>query len=355
MHIKFRLLIRLLISAPIAFACMISVAQRKDRADKEPLGLPPRIWPAENPFSPQKAELGRRLFFDPRLSLDGSISCATCHDPQLAFTDGKPAAIGIRGQAGTRNTPTIINRAYSKEQFWDGRAASLEEQVQGPITNPIEMAYTVEGCVDTLQKISEYPALFRAAFGDPAISFERVTLAIATFERTILSGNSPYDRYKAGDKSALSESAKRGEKTFRKAMCDQCHFGNTFTDGSFANTGVGTDKPEPDVGRYNVMKRPMDWGAFKVPTLREVANTAPYMHDGSLKTLREVVEFYDRGGAPNRNLDRRYKPLHLREQEMDDIVEFLKSLSGEGWKQGLGLPADLRGKFPPQTSEHPRP
>ncbi len=240
--------------------------------------------------------------------------------------------MGIRGQVGTRNTPTIINRAYGREQFWDGRAASLEEQVGGPIINPIEMGNTIEACVNTLRGVPEYADLFRAAFGDPAINFERIAQSISTYERTILSGNSPYDRYQAGDKTALSMSARRGEKVFKKALCDQCHFGPNFTDGSFANTGVGTNNPTPDLGRYSMLKRPMDWGAFKVPTLREVANTAPYMHDGSLQTLRDVVDFYDRGGIPNRNLDRRYKPLGLREQEKEDLVEFLKSLSGEGWK-----------------------
>lgn len=307
------------------------------QSDNVPLGLPLRIWPAENPYAPEKAELGRYLFFDKRLSADGTISCASCHDPKHAFADGKTSSTGIHGQVGSRNAPTIINRAYSKDQFWDGRAASLEEQVQGPLTNPIEMGNTVTNCLNTLSGIPGYGRLFKLAFSSSDITIERVAKAIATFERTVLSGNSPFDRSRAGDKLALSESAKRGEKVFfKKAKCDQCHFGSNFTDGSFANVGIGTDKPEPDLGRYQILGRPMDWGSFKVPTLREVAITGPYMHDGSMRTLEEVVEHYDKGGTPNRNLDRRYKRLNLTAQEKVDLVEFLRSLSGEGWQHITG-------------------
>ncbi len=328
---------------PRTVACLIAclsllsgmpAEERRPRnGEKEPLGLPPRIWPQENPYSAAKAELGRYLFFEKRLSADATVACSSCHDPQYAFTDGKAVSTGIRGQVVTRSAPTIINRAYGREQFWDGRAASLEEQVAGPITNPLEMDNTLENCVNTLRKIPIYATLFERAYGSSEITVERLEQAIATFERTVLSGNSPYDRYKAGDKSAISEGARRGEKVFfKKAKCGQCHFGGNFTDGSFANGGIGMDKPNPDLGRFKILGRPMDWGAFKVPTLREVARTAPYMHDGSLKTLEEAVEHYDRGGTPNRNLDRRYKRLNLTAQEKADLVEFLKSLSGEGWQ-----------------------
>jgi cytochrome c peroxidase len=187
--------------------------------------------------------------------------------------------------------------------------------------------------VTRLQKIEGYRPLFAKAFGSPEINIERVSLAIACFERTVLSGNAPYDRYKAGNRSAMSASQVRGLKVFfDKAQCDRCHEGSNFTLNAYANIGVGTDKPEPDVGRFAVTKDPRDWGVFKTPTLREIEHTAPYMHDGSLKTLDEVVEFYNRGGKPNKNLDANIKQLHLSEQEKSDLVAFLKALSGEGWK-----------------------
>jgi cytochrome c peroxidase len=301
--------------------------------DKLPLGLVDRVWPAENPFSLEKAELGRLLFFDKRLSVDDTVSCADCHNPKFAFTDGQAVATGVRGQKGGRSAPTVINRVYSVEQFWDGRAPTLEEQAKGPIANPIEMANTHEAVVARLKTIKGYGPLFKRAFGSDEITIDLVAKAIATFERTIVSGNSPYDRYKSGNKTALSESARRGmDIFFNKTKCDQCHFGINFTDGSFVNLGVGMDKPEPDLGRYLFTKRESDKGAFKTPTLREIAHTAPYMHDGSLAALEDVVEFYNKGGTPNPNLDKRMKKLDLTEQDKKDLVEFLKSLSGEGWQ-----------------------
>jgi cytochrome c peroxidase len=322
-----------LCGAYIFFSQRPFLAEAQRIRDAVPLGLVPRVWPADNPYSPEKAELGRVLFFDKRLSVDDTIACADCHNPKFAFTDGRPVSIGVRGQKGGRNAPTVINRAYSVEQFWDGRAPTLEEQAKGPIANPLEMANTHEAVAEKLKKIAGYSWLFKRAFGTEDITIDHVAKAIATFERTILSGNSPYDRYKAGDKSALSESAKRGmDVFFNKAKCDQCHFGINFTDGSFVNLGVGMDKPNPDLGRYLVTKRESDKGAFKTPTLREVARTAPYMHDGSLATLEEVIEFYNKGGIPNPYLDKRIKPLNLSEQDKKDLVEFLKSLSGEGWQ-----------------------
>ena len=298
-----------------------------------PAGLPPVIWPANNPYSSEKAELGRYLYFDKRLSADGTVSCASCHDPQHGFTDGAAFSTGIRGQKGTRSSPTILNRAYSLAQFWDGRAATLEEQAIVPMESPIEMGNTHQAIVATLSGIAEYRALFAKAFGSGAIDMDGVTMAIACFERTVLSGDSPFDRYKRGDRSALSEEQVRGLAVFfDKASCDRCHQGSNFTSNAYANEGVGTDKPEPDVGRFAVTHQPRDWGAFKIPTLREVEHTAPYMHDGSLKTLDEVVEFYDRGGIPNPHLDANIRPLHLSGQQKHDLVAFLKSLSGEGWQ-----------------------
>ncbi|HEV8146125.1 MAG TPA: cytochrome-c peroxidase [Bryobacteraceae bacterium] len=298
-----------------------------------PLGLLPIAWPADNPYSPEKVELGRLLFFDPRLSKDDSISCASCHSPEHAFTDGQPNSKGMGGQRGNRSAPTTLNRAYSLAQFWDGRAASLEDQAKGPMANPIEMAHTHDGVVSKLNMIVGYRARFEKVFGSPEVNIDQVAQAIATFERTLLSGNSPYDRYKAGQKTALTPSQIRGLDIFvNKAKCDQCHEGINFTSNSYHNLGVGMDRPNPDPGRSEVTKDPRDLGAFKTPTLRDIARTAPYMHDGSIKTLEEVVEFYDKGGTPNPNLDPKMKPLKLTEQDKKDLVAFLKALNGEGWQ-----------------------
>jgi cytochrome c peroxidase len=297
---------------------------------KPPLGLIPVVWPPDNLYSAVKAELGRFLYFDKRLSADGTVACASCHDPARGFTDGAPVSTGIRGQRGGRSAPTVINRAYSLAQFWDGRAATLEEQVKGPIANPIEMGNTHDAMVASLRGISGYGPLFAKAFGTPDITVDRVAQAVATFERTILSGNSRYDRYKAGDKKAMSALQVRGMRVFfDKAECDSCHEGVNFTLNAYANLGVGADKPEPDVGRYAVTKDPADWGAFKTPTLRDVARTAPYMHDGSLASLKQVVDFYDKGGIPNKNLNKKIKPLHLTDQEKDALVAFLEALNGD--------------------------
>jgi cytochrome c peroxidase len=300
---------------------------------KIPAGLPPLIWPTANPYSPEKAELGRILYFDRRLSADGTVSCASCHDPNHAFTDGASSSTGIHGQRGNRSAPTILNRAFSLAQFWDGRAGSLEDQVKGPMANPIEMGNTHEAIVATLENIAGYRVLFGKAFGSGAIDIDRVAMAIACFERTVLSGNAPYDRYKRGGKTALTVEQVSGMTLFfGKAACDRCHEGANFTLNAYANIGVGTDKPGPDAGRYAVTHDARDWGVFKVPTLREIEHTAPYMHDGSLKTLDEVVEFYNKGGIPNKNLDSNIRQLHLTEQQKSELVAFLKSLSGEGWQ-----------------------
>jgi cytochrome c peroxidase len=308
---------------------------------KAPLGLPPLQWPRDNPYSAAKTDLGRYLYFDGRLSADGTVSCASCHAPEHGFTDGAPVSTGIRGQKGGRSAPTVINRVYSLAQFWDGRAGTLEEQAKGPMANPIEMGNTHEAVVAKLQSIAGYRPLFAKAFGSEEITIDRVAQAIACFERTVLSGNAPYDRYKAGDKKAMSAAQVRGMKVFfDRAQCDRCHEGSNFTLNAYANLGVGTDKPDPDVGRFAVTRDARDWGVFKTPTLREIEHTAPYMHDGSLQTLDEVVEFYNKGGISNKNLDANIKPLHLSDQEKGDLVAFLKALSGEGWK-GIAPPATM--------------
>jgi len=307
-----------------------------------PLGLPPVQWPKDNPYSREKAELGRFLYFDKRISADGTVSCATCHHPDFAYTDGQAVSTGVKGQKGNRSAPTVINRAYSLAQFWDGRAASLEEQAKGPMANPLEMGTTHEIIVTKMRKIPGYSPLFFAAFGTRNLDIDKVAQAIATFERTILSGGSAFDRYKAGDKNAMTPAQVRGFDVFEnKAKCDSCHEGANFTTNEYHNIGIGTDKSDPDVGRLKVTGDPKDWCVFKTPTLRDVARTGPYMHDGSLKTLRAVVDYYDKGGTPNKNLDEKIKPLHLTDQDKDDVVEFLKALNGTGW-QKIQVPV----KFP---------
>jgi cytochrome c peroxidase len=325
----------LIAPAVLIFLCSAAAQTSTTRkGKKEPLGLVPIVWPAENPYTPEKVELGKLLYFDPRLSADGAVSCATCHDPKFAFTDGAAVSTGIKGQKGGRSAPTVINRAYSLAQFWDGRAATLELQAVGPMANPIEMGNTHAGVVTSLRKIPGYRALFLKAFGTEEFTIDHVAMAIATFERTVLSGNAPYDRYKAGNKSAMTAQQVRGMKVFfDKAKCDQCHEGVNFTSNMYANLGVGSDKPEPDEGRFVVTKDLKDWGAFKTPTLREIEHTGPYMHDGSFKTLEEVVDFYDKGGVANKNKDERIKKLNLTDGDKKDLVAFLKALSGEGWQQ----------------------
>ena len=308
-------------------------AQSKGKASPAPLGLLPIPWPADNPYSADKVELGKVLYFDKRLSADNSVACASCHAPERGFTDNSPVSTGIRGQKGGRSAPTTINRAYSLAQFWDGRAATLEEQAKGPIQNPIEMGETHVNVVAKLNAIAGYRALFEKSFGSPEVTIDNAAKAIATFERTLLSGNSPYDRYKAGNKAALTAAQVRGmDVYFNTAKCDQCHEGVNLTANAYANLGIGTDKPEPDEGRFAVTKDPADWGKFKTPTLRDISKTAPYMHDGSLKTLEEVVEHYDKGGIANKNLDEKIKKLNLTADQKKDLVEFLKSLDGSSLK-----------------------
>jgi len=329
---RFRLLASaLLIAATGLFAANVTI----------PLGLQPIAWPADNPYTPEKAELGHLLYFDPRLSADGSVACASCHAPNYAFTDALAVSTGIRQQKGTRNAPTIINGAYSTVQFWDGRATTLEEQAVGPMANLVEMGSTQDEVVTKLKSIPGYRALFAKAFGTEDFTIDHVAKAIATFERTVLSGNSAYDRYQAGNKKALAAPQVRGLKVFQKAKCDKCHKDSLFSDNAFHNLGTGMDKPGPDVGRYSVTHDPKDWGAFKTPTLRDVAETPPYMHDGSLKTLREVVDFYDKGGTLNKNLDKDIKPLKLTSDQRSDLVEFLRALTGDSW-QNIKAP----DKFP---------
>jgi cytochrome c peroxidase len=297
-------------------------------ADKDPLkiplGLKPVPVPADNPLTPEKVELGKQLYFDPRLSCDDTVSCASCHDPKKGWSNGTPFATGVRSQVGGRSAPTIINSAYSELQFWDGRALRLEGQALGPIQNPIEMDHKLDDCVAKLNKIPGYKQQFQKVFGTDVTS-ENISKAIASFERTVLSGNAPYDKYKAGNHNVMSAAAERGMKLFfGKAHCSACHVGPNFTDESFHNIGVGMKAEKPDLGRYEVTKVVGDKGAFKTPTLREVARHAPYMHDGSLKTLEDVVEHYDKGGIENPQLDEEIFPLKLSATEKSDLLAFMK-------------------------------
>jgi len=290
--------------------------------------------PAENPLTARKVELGRLLFFDKRLSKNDTIACASCHVPGKGFADGKPVSTGINGLKGGRSAPASVNRVFSKGQFWDGRAATLEAQSIGPFVSPVEHGFANhDEMVAKMKKIAGYRTLFQEVFGREIV-IEDVGKAIASFQRTILSGNSAVDTFDlSGVENALSEPARRGLELFRgKARCTRCHSGFNFTDEKFHNLGIGWDTNTVDLGRYMVTNNPEDIGAFKTPTLREIAHTAPYMHDGRFKTLEEVVQFYNQGGIKNPHQDNTIIPLELTEQEQQDVVALLKSLNGEGWQ-----------------------
>ena len=289
----------------------------------EPLGLPAVVHPTDNPPTDAKIALGKQLYFDGRLSRDNTVSCASCHDPAKGFSNGEQFATGVDGQKGGRNAPTVLNTAYNRFQFWDGRAGSLEEQALGPIQNPIEMNLTLPEVVEKLNGIDGYRSQFQAVFGTDVTS-DGIGKAIAAYERTVLSGDAPYDRFKAGDESALSESAQRGMKLFfGKAHCSACHAGPNFTDNGFHNVGIGMDRAKPDIGRESESKLEGDRGSFKTPTLRDIAKSGPYMHDGSLKTLEDVVEHYARGGVANDYLDEEVFAIDLKSEDKADLIQFL--------------------------------
>jgi cytochrome c peroxidase len=330
----------------------------------------------ESPLTRAKIELGRQLYFDTRLSADNSISCATCHDPEVGYAKGTQFGVGIKSQTGNRNSPTAYNRILSGAQFWDGRATSLEDQAIGPIANPIEMGNTHEVCVKSVAEIPGYRKQFEAIFAD-GLSIENIGKAIAAFERTLVTGPAPWDYYqqlaafekayaadiedldllkeedeelyneymtlkKASEEHPISEAALRGGELFfsDKAACTTCHVGANFSDELYHNLGVGMDAETPDLGRYEQTGEEKDKGAFKTPTIRNISQTGPYMHDGSQKTLEEVVEWYAKGGHPNPYLSDKIKKLDLTEQDKADLVAFMK----EGL---LGtLPQPERGRLP---------
>jgi cytochrome c peroxidase len=280
-----------------------------------PLGLDLYLpVPEDNPLTAEKIELGRQLFFDRRLSVDGSISCASCHDPRRAFAGRRAVPVGVFGRRGRRNAPAIVNRAYGRSFFWDGRTTTLEEQVLRPIEDPAEMGSNAV-----------------AAAARVGLTRDQLARALASYVRSILAGNSRFDRFIAGDRRALSTDAQAGLRLFRgTGNCTACHIGPLLSDEQFHNTGVAWVRDRfLDDGRAGVSRRDADRGAFKTPTLREVARTAPYMHDGSLRTLEDVVDFYNRGGRANPALDREIRPLGLARTEKQQLAAFLRALSGE--------------------------
>lgn len=310
--------------------------------------------------SRDKIALGQTLFFDKRLSADGTTSCASCHDPATAFTSKDAIAVGIMGRSGTRNVPTIINAKFSASLFWDGRVRTLEEQVKQPLLNATEMGLESEAqLVDRLSAIPEYVKQFRRVFPKSGITLDTVAAAIAAYERTLVSINSPFDRFIKGDRNAISDNQKAGWAVFRgKAKCIECHSFSAsaplFTDFNFYNTGTavkfsnvvqraaeikarkGSDTSslahDPDfseLGRFLVTHDEKDMGAFKTPTLRNIELTGPYMHDGSIKTLLDVVRFYNDGGRKNPHLHQKMHPLNLNEKEINDLVEFLRALTSD--------------------------
>ena len=336
---------------------------------KLPAGIPLSRWrrrlPRDNAMTAEKISLGEALYFDKRLSADGTVSCATCHDPASAFTDRSMTASGFGSRAGTRNAPTVLNAMFSTALFWDGRAGSLEDQAKQPLINQSEMGMPdYAAVVARVGSVPDYVERFRRVF-DSEVSINLVAKAIAAYERTLLSGDSPFDRFQAGDASAITAIQKRGWNLFRgKAQCMKCHtFTRSapfFSDFAFHNTGVAAkarnseqlvqsvraagiaraDEAEQlsrlahaegisDLGRYLVTRRQADIGAFKTPTLRDIELTAPYMHEGSQKTLLDVVRFYNRGGEGNAYLDPRIRPLKLTEDEMNSLVEFMRSLTSD--------------------------
>lgn len=315
-----------------------------------PLGIggeknpPATLSDFENPPTPESVRLGRWLFFDKRLSADNQVSCATCHRPENGFSEPTPVSTGIDGKKGARKAPSFLNQAWNNTGhfFWDGRAGSLEEQAGGPMINAIEMGNKDhEAVIAKLRSIKGYAKYFEEAFGSSEVTIDRVTKAIADYERTRMSGNSAWDRFMAGDRSALSSDAKKGRTLFfGNGFCNNCHKGPNLTDNDFHNLGVGWDeetKTFADEGRYVVTNEEKDKGAFKTPGLRDVSKRAPYMHDGSVKTLAEVVKLYSKGGIPNpqldRKIDRRFaEQLDFNDEQVQQLVAFMEALDGEGYQ-----------------------
>ncbi len=314
-----------------------------------PLGLPPVPVPADNPPTAETIALGHRLFFEKMFSRDGSISCASCHDPKFGMADPRPVSLGVHDLKGTRNAPTVLNSAYNASQFWDGRAATLEDQAAGPVGNPVEFIHSLTGVERRLAASPKYVQLFEKAWGPGPITYEMAAKSIASYERTLVSGNSPFDRYFHGkDRTAMNESAIRGLKLYlnpslKAANCVSCHRidadSSLFGEERFHNTGVALDpltRQIRDLGRWAVTGDTTKVGAFRTMTLRNIALTAPYMHDGSMKTLEETVEFYFEGGRPSQYISTDMPvpglpdiPKDEQPQAKKDLVEFMKALTGD--------------------------
>ena len=316
---------RALLIAVMASLVAAAGADASDLPLSLPLGLQEQAaWiPDDNPLTPEKIALGKQLFWDKRWSRNGTLACVSCHDPNHGWADPRRVSTRFDGTPTPRHSPTLVNRLFSDVQQWAGTRTSLEDQAIRASDQ------TPELLVKNLGPIAGYREQFRKVFGTD-VTPDGVAKAIAAYERTILSGNAPYDRFRAGDAGALSPSARRGLALFEgKARCAPCHAGFNFTDEGYHNLGVGMDRDTPDLGRYTVTKDDRHRGAFKTPTLRDVARRPPYMHDGSLKTLAEVVSFYDRGGTPNAWLTTAIQPLNLTATEQADLVAFLEALTGQ--------------------------
>ncbi|HSE31414.1 MAG TPA: cytochrome c peroxidase [Pyrinomonadaceae bacterium] len=282
--------------------------------------------PADNPLTPEKVALGRQLFFDERLSGDGSRSCYSCHVCEKGLTDGLAKAVGAFNKQLPRSSPTLWNIGYHHEFYWDGRSPSLEKQAMAAWTGA-NMGAKADEIAAKLNALQGYKAQFQQVFQSDATP-DNIVKAIAAFERTIISGNTAWDRYQAGDKTAIDQSAWRGSNIFQAIKCNNCHDGVLFTDQQYHNVGIGMDQKEPDPGRFKVTNNAKDTGAFKTPTLRDIAKSAPYFHDGSTATLEEAVDIMLAGGKPNEHLDKtNLQPHKLFPDQRQDLLNFLKSLS----------------------------
>jgi cytochrome c peroxidase len=323
----------LLITAALLGGCRKNSTVTADEFKPEIQPLPdqlstyePMSIPADNPMTPEKAALGRQLFFDERLSFDGSRSCYSCHVCEHGLTDGLPKAIGAGNKQLPRSSPTLWNIGYHKEFYWDGRSGSLEKQALAAWTGP-NMGAKADEIVAKLNALQGYKAQFQKIFQSDA-NPENVIKAIVTYERTIISGNTAWDRWKAGDNTAINQSAWRGWNIFQAIKCNNCHDGVLFTDQQYHNVGIGMDAKESDPGRFKVTNKPEDTGAFKTPTLRDIAKSAPYFHDGSTKTLEEAVDIMLAGGKPNEHLDKKNLEVHkILPEQREDLLNFLRSLS----------------------------
>jgi cytochrome c peroxidase len=310
-------------------ACLGLLILGRLAAEEQALPLPrplPEVQhPADNPASPEKIALGKQLFSDSRLSRTDKVSCASCHDPAKGFSNGQRVATGVDGKKGARRVPSLVNVAYSRFQFWDGRANSLEEQALVPLQDAKEMDMRIATLTQKINGIAEYRQQFRTVFGGDATA-QRIAQALAAYERTIVSRDTPFDLYLKGDKKSLGPAAARGMQLFYgQARCFLCHKGSTLTDDDFHNIGI-VDDGDRDSGRRGVTGKEADQGKFKTPALREVAHTAPYMHNGRFKTLADVVQHYNFGGVtdePNDHRDEQLRVLYLSAEQADDLVAFL--------------------------------